>query len=117
MLLCSPLLFVTAAWHRCVWPPLCANRSSEHYCQPYSASPACLAWQCCVWNRNAPAPITPYSAAESMSPTGDAARHQRSNSLGDRAEGEAALAAARARGQVRVGVGERGGRVVVGFSG
>ena len=33
---------------------------------------------------------------------GAPARHQRSDSLGDQAEGEAALAAARARGQVRI---------------
>lgn len=34
-----------------------------------------------------------------MSPTAGVLRHQRSNSLGDRSEGEAAMAAARARGQ------------------
>ena len=37
-----------------------------------------------------------------MSPSAESLRHQRSNSLGDRLDGEAALAAARARGQVRV---------------
>jgi hypothetical protein len=43
-----------------------------------------------------------------MSPTGAALRHQRSNSLGDRAEGEAALAAARACGQVLLTAGYTG---------
>ena len=47
-------------------------------------------------------------AVESMSPTAESQRHQRSNSLGDRGEGELALAGARARGQVLVTAGYTG---------
>lgn len=54
------------------------------------------------------APTSCHRSAESMSPTADASRHQRSNSLGDQAEGEVALATARARGQVLVTAGYTG---------
>ncbi|KAI7845453.1 hypothetical protein COHA_001003 [Chlorella ohadii] len=51
------------------------------------------------------APAACHRAVDSFSPTGVAAEHQRSDSLENRAEGEAALAAARARGQVLVTAG------------
>ncbi|PSC74579.1 signal transducer [Micractinium conductrix] len=54
------------------------------------------------------APASCHRSAESMSPSADALRHQRSNSLEDRADGEAALAMARARGQVLVTAGYTG---------
>lgn len=67
-----------------------------------AAHAACCRHTCCccmhVPAGNAPARL-PCIAAESMSPTAGSLRHQRSNSLGDRSEGEAAMAAARARGQ------------------
>lgn len=54
------------------------------------------------------APGSCHRSEESMSPSAGALRHQRSNSLGDQAEGEVALAAARARGQVLVTAGYTG---------
>lgn len=54
------------------------------------------------------APTSCHRPPETLTPTAAAAAHQRTDSLGDRAEGEAALAAARARGQVLVTAGEGG---------